>query len=484
MDKPNNIGNHLGFPGNIKSRISNVKEKIKNKDNINFKNIHIRIALAIIMIVTIVALVTVAYRSYLIKTAAVDIYIGQDKIGTVRDREDALMVVEDIKAELAETYDMDISFTHDIGFEETHVRDNLLTPIVSFKKTAKAKMGFMVYGYVLSVNGQESGALKTKEDMETVVEMIKAPYLESLNEAEVLKDIRIVEDISIERVEVPFNKVKDIDSIHNYLLTNSEEIKMHKIESGESFWSVAHTYNIPIEDLIAANPDKNPELVQIGDEIKLVLPKPVLTVETTSEVEYEKRIDYETEIQFDDSMYKINQNKKVAGENGLSKILESNVRTNGIIAKKEILREDIIKSPVTEVIVKGTKEPPKTMATGLFQRPTRGRVSSPYGMRNGRMHKGLDIASGSGTSIKAADGGKVVYCGYRGAYGKLVEIDHENGYKTRYAHNSKILVEVGDRVYKGQEISKMGSTGRSTGSHLHFEVIKSGSNQNPSEYVN
>ena len=484
MDKPNHLGTYSGFPGNTKSRVKNILKSLKDKDNMNLNNIHIRIALSIFMVMTMVVLGAVAYKTYMINTAAFDIYIGEDNIGTVRDKEVILNTVEEIKTELSQTYDMDIAFTNEIEFKETHVKDELLTPIGDFNKSIKSRMGFMVYGYVLSVDGQDVGAVKNKEDMENIISMIKEPYESRIGEDEVLKDIRIVEDISIERKEVPFNKIKEIDELHNHLLTNSEEIKMHKVEVGESFWTIAHIYNMTVEDLIAANPDKNPELVQIGDEIKLVLPKPVLTVETISEIEYEKQIKYETRVEEDDNMYNIHQNTKVAGENGSSKVLESKIRRNGIIAKEEILKEEVLKNPVTEVIVKGTKEPPKTMATGTFLRPTRGRISSPYGMRNGRMHRGLDIASGIGTSIKASDGGKVVYVGYRGAYGKLVEIDHENGYKTRYAHNSKILVSVGDRVYKGQEIAKMGSTGRSTGSHVHFEVIKSGRNQNPSKYVN
>ncbi|MFA5577766.1 MAG: M23 family metallopeptidase, partial [Tissierellaceae bacterium] len=134
-------------------------------------------------------------------------------------------------------------------------------------------------------------------------------------------------------------------------------------------------------------------------------------------------------------------------------------------------------------VVRGTKEPPKTVATGLFLMPTRGTISSRYGMRRGRMHNGLDIAAKTGTPINAADGGKVVFAGTKGTYGKMVEIDHGNGYKTRYAHCSSILVKVGDKVYKGQHIANVGNTGNSTGPHLHFEVLKNGKNQNPANFV-
>ncbi len=114
-----------------------------------------------------------------------------------------------------------------------------------------------------------------------------------------------------------------------------------------------------------------------------------------------------------------------------------------------------------------------------------GWISSSYGYRNdpftGRrqFHSGIDFAGRMGSPILAAAGGVVVYAGKHGRYGLMVEIDHKNGYHTRYGHASKILVKVGDVVKKGEEIAKMGSTGRSTGPHVHFEVIKNGKKINP-----
>ncbi len=108
--------------------------------------------------------------------------------------------------------------------------------------------------------------------------------------------------------------------------------------------------------------------------------------------------------------------------------------------------------------------------------PTHGRLTSKFGMRQNplgrgrQFHYGIDITNSSGTNIVASAKGIVIFSGYKRGYGRTVILDHENGYKTLYAHNSKVLVSVGDRVEKGQLIAKMGSTGRSTGSHLHFEI--------------
>lgn len=98
--------------------------------------------------------------------------------------------------------------------------------------------------------------------------------------------------------------------------------------------------------------------------------------------------------------------------------------------------------------------------------------SSPFGGRRTSFHNGLDIAGNVGTAIAAAGDGKVVLSGWYGAYGKAVMIDHGNGYTTLYGHNSQLLVEIGERVKKGEIIARMGNTGRSTGTHCHFSIFK------------
>jgi len=98
-------------------------------------------------------------------------------------------------------------------------------------------------------------------------------------------------------------------------------------------------------------------------------------------------------------------------------------------------------------------------------------------------HEGVDFAAETGTAINAAASGKVIYADYHPAYGKSVEIDHGNGLVTRYAHGSELLVKDGDLVVRGQRISRVGSTGRSTGPHLHFEVRLNGVAQNPGRFL-
>lgn len=117
--------------------------------------------------------------------------------------------------------------------------------------------------------------------------------------------------------------------------------------------------------------------------------------------------------------------------------------------------------------------------------PVAGRASSGYGMRNdpikhaSSLHPGFDLAAPTGTPVGAAAGGKVIHAGPAGTYGNLVTVRHENGYETRYAHLSAVTVKEGEVVQPGQQIGAVGTTGYSTGPHLHFEVRHEGKTIDP-----
>ena len=115
------------------------------------------------------------------------------------------------------------------------------------------------------------------------------------------------------------------------------------------------------------------------------------------------------------------------------------------------------------------------------------RVSSNYGMRTllgtTRQHSGIDFSAPTGTAIYASGAGVVTKSGWGSGYGYYVEVDHSNGYKTRYAHASRLIAKVGDYVNAGDYIANVGCTGRCTGPHLHFEVVKNDKRQNPSTYL-
>lgn len=149
-------------------------------------------------------------------------------------------------------------------------------------------------------------------------------------------------------------------------------------------------------------------------------------------------------------------------------------------SSKEI--EQLIKKIIVERQIKGTAVP---HGTGTFIWPLQGRITSSFGYRRspiwglGNFHSGLDIANSYGTPIRAADGGEVIYAGWWRGYGKMVIIDHGKGISTLYGHMSRIYAQKDQKIGKGQIVGLVGSTGWSTGPHLHFEVRKQGAPQNP-----
>jgi murein DD-endopeptidase MepM/ murein hydrolase activator NlpD len=131
----------------------------------------------------------------------------------------------------------------------------------------------------------------------------------------------------------------------------------------------------------------------------------------------------------------------------------------------------------------GSSVTPAGVQTGGWLTPASGPVSSPYGPRNGRMHHGIDLAAPTGSPVRAARAGRVTWSGSKGTAGIAVEIDHGDGWSSRYYHLSRSRTRVGATVGAGELIGDVGSTGRSTGPHLHFEIRRNGSSVDPAPYV-
>ncbi len=206
---------------------------------------------------------------------------------------------------------------------------------------------------------------------------------------------------------------------------------------------------------------------------------------TVSEKET-KYLSFETVYKNSSSHYEGTRVVQTKGQKGESELIHEVTYTDGKESERKLVSEKEVKKAVNEVVLIGTKK--STASTGKYAWPLKSvTVTSSYGNRylNGsyNFHLGVDLRAANGTSVYAADGGKVTHAGWLSSYGYLVKIVHDNGDYTYYAHLSKISVSVGSRVYKGQEIAKSGSTGNVTGPHLHFEIRKNGSTVNPVSYL-
>ncbi|NLJ78460.1 MAG: peptidoglycan DD-metalloendopeptidase family protein [Tissierellia bacterium] len=436
-----------------------------------------------LILILIIGFTFTLYKVIEIRTRAVTVYLGDEMIGITRNEDEVLDILADIEEQLASTYDLDIVLNQDVEFKGINARRDSITPIEVLKSNIKSKFTFLVNGYALQVDGKEIGVLATEEEIEDLLNRIKEPYLKGEDGDTDIVELNLLEEIEVTKKQVPLDRVVDVDKLFEYVTTGGKDIREHIVEVGESLWTIATIYKIPADDLIEANPNLDPDRIQIGERVKLIVSKPMITVETIERNRYTERIDYEVKVEQNSNMYTNEKKVKVEGSPGEKEVVARLIKHNGVVVDKEILEDNVIKEPTDQLVVRGTKEVPRTVATGSFLMPTRGSITSRYGIRNGRMHKGLDIAARTGTPIRAADGGRVTFAGNSGAYGNLVQIDHGNGYSTKYAHCSTIGVAAGQRVYRGQVIAKVGSTGRSTGAHLHFEILKNGRNINPAANI-
>lgn len=213
-----------------------------------------------------------------------------------------------------------------------------------------------------------------------------------------------------------------------------------------------------------------------------------LTVTTTAEVKKTESIAYGTDTVSDSSQY-IDYKKVISkGKNGVKALLCEQVYVNGVLQSEEVIDEEIVKAPVNQRMAVGTKKRNRSVkhseSASLIwplERKENEYISQHFGEDG---HKGIDIAIYHGTRIFAAHAGTVIEVIHSNSgYGNRLRIKDSSGFVTLYAHCSEIHVKKGDTVNAGDEIAKVGSTGKSTGPHLHFEVIVGDERQDPAPYL-
>jgi len=228
----------------------------------------------------------------------------------------------------------------------------------------------------------------------------------------------------------------------------------------------------------------------LNGEEKIISIRKIVTTTTVQDIKYE------TVKRRDATKYSGYRQVLQKGINGSERVIKTQIYIDGVLQDTEYLYETITE-PVDEIVTVGTRTSYGGVYIGeasdsgfLWPAPSCHRVSSPYGWRSSGWHNGIDLVKAgggaSGTPVIASKSGRVeVVQRSSSGYGNMVLINHGDGYKTRYAHMIKgsITVSVGDYVEAGRTIGKVGSTGNSTGPHLHFEVIRNGETQNPKNYI-
>lgn len=339
----------------------------------------------------------------------------------------------------------------------------------------------------ITVNGEVLTVLASKEEAEGVLEASLDKYRP---EGSNVKEVSFIDEVKVEAKFVDEEEISTPETAVKLLTATTREQTTYSVQAGDAFSSIAERNNMTIDELLELNPDITKETMtrlKIGQVLNVMADIPVYPVKTVLEETTTEAVTMSAKVQTDDTRYKNYQlvlDEGIAGE-----CIKTHYVTyiNGNESYRRCVNTEIIKEPVDKQIIVGTQDEHTGYASCSFSYPIKScYISSGYGSRNygSGYHYGLDFAAPNGTGIYATDGGVVEQAGESGnGYGIWVIINHENGFKSVYAHCSRVDVKPGQRVKKAQLIAGVGNTGDSTGSHLHFEILQNDVKNDPMDYL-
>ncbi len=473
-----------------------------NKKLINPKQALKKFVIASTLIGSVSMTSAIAYAKDNISTVY-HVYLNDERIGIVDNKDIIEKAIDQKIKETKEEY-KNFQLSAD-GL--TYITEKTFRPNATNKETLESfisKVEVVTEATALQVNGKTVAYLKTKEEAESVIRQLKLQYIseEVLQEVEsrklanaqaptatedqaIIIDVTLSSEVTLNKGEASPSQILTVQDAVKLLQKGTLEEKKYHVQEGDVLGSIAIAHNLSTEELLSLNPGlEENSLLQINQELNVTALKAFVDVIIHEAQVKREEIPYQNETKEDSSMFKGDKKVKQEGQKG-EKIVDYLVeKKNGQIVKRTATEEKVIKEPVNHIVIKGTKVVPSRGTGQLAWPAVGGYISSKMGYRWGQMHKGIDIARPSSRTIKAADNGTIVYAGWDGGYGNKVVINHNNGLRTVYAHLSSITVRVGQTVSKGQSLGNMGSTGNSTGVHLHFEVYKNGKLVDPLNYVN
>jgi len=329
------------------------------------------------------------------------------------------------------------------------------------------------------------------DDEEIKVQLDKK--LEEIKSDPSVKDAVYKKSIEYREGNYATSMVVDTENILEYINGGTQK-SYYTVEAGDSLIYIAEQHNITFEELMAMNPEiTDPDLCVIGTQLAVACDLDNMPVIVTKTIQETVSVPYETMTVDTDSLFVGESEVLIDGVFGEAVNTVDIRYEGGTEVERTIVSSNVTKEPVAEMLAVGTKQctnvavPSSTETVlngnGQFMWPVNGGYISDTFISD-RNHKGLDIAAAGGTAIYAAAAGTVIAAGWNtGGYGYFVMIDHGDGYATLYAHMSKVIATNGATVNCGDLIGEVGTTGDSTGNHLHFEVRYNNVCQNPANYI-
>jgi len=346
-----------------------------------------------------------------------------------------------------------------------------------------------VIAYKVLLDGETWFYVQDQNRLEALLDDYKNQYAGKLDKATVVKSVDFKQNIEVVEVNDYTGELYTWREAREAINSCAEEASLIKVKGGDNLWTISRDLNLSVDDILALNPGLTEEtVIYPGDTITIKAEKPVLDVVIVYETTVVEDVPFATEFINDANMYQSQKRVETQGVLGKEEKTYQITVENNIEVDRTTLKTKTISAPVAARVRIGTKKAVSRSGSN-YGVVSGGRLSSNFGTRvhpvtgKSKFHKGVDIAAPRGNPVYAYASGTVTYAGWASGYGNFIAISHGNGMVTRYGHLSAINVRVGQKVSTRQRIGAVGSTGVSTGPHLHFEVLINGSFKNPLNYL-
>ena len=350
----------------------------------------------------------------------------------------------------------------------------------------------IIHAYGLYIGNAFYGALTEKNKIDATLEELLDVYRTGAANEKVAFENPVRYEPGLYLTESIVNE----DDIIETITAKKNVATYYTAVEGDSPIAITTKLGMTMSEFAALNPGfSESTMVYIGDKYLITQEEPFLAVTVTRTEVYDENTPYDTEYVNDSTRYQGSSRVTQDGVYGIDRVTADVSYINGVEVRRKELDRVTVSQPTSKIISLGTKALPSSdvrveqdVEVGQMYWPVGGSNGGlisemPYGYGGYYGHKGLDISANYGTPIYAADNGTVTLAKWYGDFGNCVMIEHDNGIVTVYGHASYLHVYAGQRVTQGQQIADVGSTGRSTGNHLHFEVRINGVCMNPINYL-
>jgi len=352
--------------------------------------------------------------------------------------------------------------------------------------------GVIEEAWGLYINDEFMGATVEGQALTDTLDTLLADYQKKYG----FETVSFVDTVEIKEGLYPINGVVELSKLTDLVTSDVASQITYTVQLGDAPYNVAKEFGITLEELYANNPgmDNGNRFIP-GDVLMIAGAKPYLSIQGTRTETFKESVSFSVEKTNTSSLYQGQTQIKKAGKNGENEVTYIVTYIDETVQSKQAIATKVIKKPVTQILLVGTKKVPNSVSS---IKPSSGNgkignltfmwpVDGGYYSRGWKYyHKAMDIAAPMNTPLRASADGIVVSAftsGWNTGYGRYVKIDHGNGVCTLYAHCNTLKVKVGQKVKKGDLIALMGSTGNSTGSHVHFEIQVNGNRIDPEPYI-